>query len=188
MQVHIFAIYFSKIITFDLKWVYMARYELVLRLDGALWLRIISGPLLIPKWPIQIPKWPIYFQQDLLLVNIVSSSGVYFPWRSIWLLFSEGLRKWAIFWKPQMDRSISSRQILKALSIPRLHQGWITARDGYWITEENRSLLFSFWMFFGPWRTLPEIAWNGAGKFFFQQTLPTLCATWICMLRISGNM
>ena len=25
---------------FDLKWVHMARYELILRLDGALWLRI----------------------------------------------------------------------------------------------------------------------------------------------------
>ena len=27
---------------FDLKWVHMARYELILRLDGALWLTIIS--------------------------------------------------------------------------------------------------------------------------------------------------
>ena len=26
---------------FGLKWIYMARYELILRLDGALWLRII---------------------------------------------------------------------------------------------------------------------------------------------------
>ena len=31
---------------FDLKWVHMARYELILRLDGALWLTIISKPLL----------------------------------------------------------------------------------------------------------------------------------------------
>ena len=31
---------------FDLKWVHVARYELILKLDGALWLRIISGPLL----------------------------------------------------------------------------------------------------------------------------------------------
>ena len=31
---------------FDLKWVHMARYELILRLDGALWLTIISAPLL----------------------------------------------------------------------------------------------------------------------------------------------
>ena len=30
---------------FDLKWVHMARYELILRLDGALWLRIILKPL-----------------------------------------------------------------------------------------------------------------------------------------------
>ena len=32
-----------------LKWVHMARYELILRLDGALWLTIIFKPLLIPK-------------------------------------------------------------------------------------------------------------------------------------------
>ena len=43
-----------KIIKIGLKWVHMARYELILRLDGALWLPIISGPLLTQKWPI---KW-----------------------------------------------------------------------------------------------------------------------------------
>ena len=31
------------------KWFHMARYELILKLDGALWLRIISKPLLAPK-------------------------------------------------------------------------------------------------------------------------------------------
>ena len=41
---------------FDLKWVHMARYELILKLDGALWLRIIFKPLLTQKWPIQIQK------------------------------------------------------------------------------------------------------------------------------------
>ena len=40
---------FLKIMEFDLKWVHMARYELILRLDGALWLRIIFKPLLTPK-------------------------------------------------------------------------------------------------------------------------------------------
>ena len=34
---------------FCLKWVHMARYELILRLDGALWLRIIFKPLLTSK-------------------------------------------------------------------------------------------------------------------------------------------
>ena len=34
---------------FGLKWVHMARYELILRLDGALWLRIIFKPLLTPQ-------------------------------------------------------------------------------------------------------------------------------------------
>ena len=38
-----------KIMEFGLTWVHMARYELILRLDGALWLRIILKPLLTPK-------------------------------------------------------------------------------------------------------------------------------------------
>ena len=33
----------------DLKWFHMDRYELTLKLDGALRLRIISGPLPTPK-------------------------------------------------------------------------------------------------------------------------------------------
>ena len=39
----------SKIKEFDLKSVHMARYELILKQDGALWLRIIFKPLLGPK-------------------------------------------------------------------------------------------------------------------------------------------
>ena len=39
---------------FDLKWVHMARYELILKLDGALWLRIIFKPLLTQKGAIKI--------------------------------------------------------------------------------------------------------------------------------------
>ena len=38
-----------KIMEFGLKWVHMARYELILRLDGALWLRIIYKPLPTPE-------------------------------------------------------------------------------------------------------------------------------------------
>ena len=41
-----------------LKWVHMARYELILRLEGALWLTINSGPLLTPKGDIKIPQNP----------------------------------------------------------------------------------------------------------------------------------
>ena len=37
------------IMEFGLKWVHMARYELILKLDGALWLTIISKPLLTPQ-------------------------------------------------------------------------------------------------------------------------------------------
>ena len=38
-----------KFIEFDLKWVHMAWYEFILRLDRALWLTIISKPLPTPK-------------------------------------------------------------------------------------------------------------------------------------------
>ena len=48
---------------FDLKRVHMARYELILRLDGALWLRIILKPLLTQKWLIKIKKWHIQIQK-----------------------------------------------------------------------------------------------------------------------------
>ena len=37
-----------------LKWVHMGRYGVILRLDGALWHTIISGPLLTQKWFIKI--------------------------------------------------------------------------------------------------------------------------------------
>ena len=46
----------SKHMIFCLKWVHMARYELILKLDGALWLRIISKPLLTPKMAMQGQK------------------------------------------------------------------------------------------------------------------------------------
>ena len=41
---------------FDLKWVHMARYVLILKLDGALGLRIISKRLLTPKMAMKDEK------------------------------------------------------------------------------------------------------------------------------------
>ena len=41
-----------------LTWVHMAWYELILRLDGALWLRIILKLLLTPKGGITNSKIP----------------------------------------------------------------------------------------------------------------------------------
>ena len=41
---------------FALKWVHMARYELILGLEGALWLTIIFKPLLTPKGAIRTTK------------------------------------------------------------------------------------------------------------------------------------
>ena len=51
-------IHLVKTFEFDLKWIHMAWYNLILRLDRALWLRIISGPLLTQKWSIKIKKSP----------------------------------------------------------------------------------------------------------------------------------
>ena len=39
-----------------LKWVHMAQYELILKLERALWLRIVFKPLLTPKGTIKDPK------------------------------------------------------------------------------------------------------------------------------------
>ena len=43
---------------FGLKWVHMARYALILKQDGAIWLRIILKPLLTPKGAIKDAKIP----------------------------------------------------------------------------------------------------------------------------------
>ena len=43
---------------FGLKWVHMARYELILRLDGALWHTIIFKPLLTQKGAIKTTQNP----------------------------------------------------------------------------------------------------------------------------------
>ena len=47
-----------EITEFDLKWVHMARYELIIKLDWALWLRIISKTPLTPKKAIEGPANP----------------------------------------------------------------------------------------------------------------------------------
>ena len=47
--------YLTKIIRcFGLKWVHMARYELISTQDGAIWLTIIFKPLLTPQNAIKI--------------------------------------------------------------------------------------------------------------------------------------
>ena len=50
----VFEYYIYEIIKFGLKWVHVARYELILKLDGALWLRIISNTPLTPRRAIKI--------------------------------------------------------------------------------------------------------------------------------------
>ena len=44
----------SKMMEFDLKWIHMGRYGLTSKQDGAIWLRIISKPLLTQKWPLNV--------------------------------------------------------------------------------------------------------------------------------------
>ena len=67
---------------FGLKWVHMARYELILRLDGALWLRIILKPLLTPKRAMEWPK--IRENKVKNILELVNSEGflaeVFHPW------------------------------------------------------------------------------------------------------------
>ena len=50
---------------FGLKWVYMAGYELIRRLDRALWLTIVFKPLLTPKRATHIPKNAKIYQRAL---------------------------------------------------------------------------------------------------------------------------
>ena len=46
----------SEIMELDQKWVHMARYRLILKLDGALLLRIISGSHLTLKYLRKAPQ------------------------------------------------------------------------------------------------------------------------------------
>ena len=70
---------------FGLKWVHMARYELILRLDGALWLTIIFKPLLTPKraFTIQFESyfWMFVTENVSMIWNVTSLVGQ-------WLLFN----------------------------------------------------------------------------------------------------
>ena len=52
---------------FGLKWVHMAQYEFMLRLDGALWLTIIFRPLLTPKRAnnASFGQWEAHYQNPL---------------------------------------------------------------------------------------------------------------------------
>ena len=50
-----------KIMKFDLKWVHMARYELILRLDEAICFTVIFQPLLAHQRPMDGPKIPKEF-------------------------------------------------------------------------------------------------------------------------------
>ena len=52
---------------FGLKWVHMAQYELISRLDGALWFMIIFRPLLTQKRAnnASFGQWEAHYQNSL---------------------------------------------------------------------------------------------------------------------------
>ena len=54
-----------------LKWVHMARYGLILKLDGAPWHTIISGPLLTPKRAMESSKIRKKVQKLLELAKLI---------------------------------------------------------------------------------------------------------------------
>ena len=78
-----------------LKWVHMARYELILRLDGALWLTIIFKPLLTPKraFTIQFDSYVwMFVTEHVSMIWNVSSQFAFFQVLEIQVLAPLGLR------------------------------------------------------------------------------------------------
>ena len=73
-------IFLVKIMEFDLKFVDMARYGLVLRLHGDLWLRIISKTPLTPRRAIKKSAQHIFFRgghrQDMVKAGEDGSSNL----------------------------------------------------------------------------------------------------------------
>ena len=84
---------------FGLKWVHMARYELILRLVGALWLTIIFKPLLTPKRAITIQFesyfWMFVTEKVSMICNAslhIFLSGPMGPIHPVWALAEMGNR------------------------------------------------------------------------------------------------
>ena len=61
-----------------LKWVHMAQYELILKLDGALWLTIILKPLLTPKGAMESSKIRKKLKNLLELAQVSAAPKVKF--------------------------------------------------------------------------------------------------------------
>ena len=77
---------------FGLKWVHMARYELILRLDGALWLTIIAKTPLTSRRAIKLQN-----QQNHAFLLTKSAVGTFgkrlISYRKIFLFFFLAYRK-----------------------------------------------------------------------------------------------
>ena len=80
-----------KITEFDLKWVHMARYGLILRQHRAIWLRIISKPLLTPKGVIKDNK-------TQTKIKVCAASAKAFKAQVLNLLFSTTSRQCHQLW------------------------------------------------------------------------------------------
>ena len=117
----------------DLKWLHMVRYELISRLDGALWLRMISGP---PD-----PQMAHTNQQSAqtpqngpwaLLLSKLGRLGMYVPQFEACDL-------------PVLDSVDGEACKAKKLTIQQVylfgHQGWIAARTACWPEKEPRPWL-----------------------------------------------
>ena len=60
-----------KIMKIGLEWVHMARYELILRLDGALWLPIISKTPMASRKAMEGPINPNESRKALLRAGLI---------------------------------------------------------------------------------------------------------------------
>ena len=77
-----------KIIEFGLKWVHMARYELILKLDRALWLTIIFKLLLTSQRAFTIQFecyfWMFVTENVSMIWNVtVDSEFLILPWIAV---------------------------------------------------------------------------------------------------------
>ncbi len=64
-----------KLMEFDLKWVHMARYELILKQVRAIWLRIVSKTLRTPKTSMEGPTIQNESEIKILPINETRSPG-----------------------------------------------------------------------------------------------------------------
>ena len=135
-----------------LKWVHMARYGLILRLERALWLRIIFRPLLTPKGAIKIKKK----SKEILksVPNQPSKSALKLNWlvskkkdvsslgRSSCLLHLG----WPVLGKEAVPEKLPAYGN-RHLNSSNSSGGPNRVNRAHWPTKENRQNFGIFWIF-----------------------------------------